>query len=317
MKNRRGKSNSSRRGTQGRARWRLRLLANIDRLMEKTVYIFDVDGTVLLEGSPVSGAREFIELIRPLGKKIVFLTNNTSLTSDQHLHRILDKLELSGDGVLVYSALDFLLSELRRRRIRRIYPLFNRNVVNHLEEKGVVIDDRKPQAVVVGFDTELTYEKLSMACTFIQKDTPWILAHPDMRCPVVNGYVPDAGSLGLVIREVTEKSPTFVGGKPNSRMLLNVLRLLKIPKSDACFLGDRTYTDLKMGLQAKVQTVHLLTGESTFEDLKRFCASKKCGDNVLLGEDWAFLHKIFLEHLRRYKIQPDSGMKDTRRRTPF
>jgi len=81
---------------------------------------------------------------------------------------------------------------------------------------------------------------------------------------------------------------------------LNVLRLLKVSKSDACFFGDRTYTDLKMGLQAKVQTVHLLTGESTFEDLERFCSSKKCAENVLLGEDWGFLHKIFLEHLRRY-----------------
>ncbi len=317
MKNRRGKSNSSRRGAQERARWRLRLLANIDHLMKKMVYIFDVDGTVLLEGSPISGAREFIELIRSLGKKTVFLTNNTSLTSDQHLHRILDKLELSGDNVHVYSALDFLLSELRKRRIRRIYPLFNRNVVNYLEEKGVVVDYSRPQAVVVGFDTELTYEKLSKACTFVQKNTPWILAHPDMRCPVVGGYVPDAGSLGLVIREVTGKRPTFVGGKPNPRMLLNALRLFKIHISDACFFGDRTYTDLKMGLQARVQTVHLLTGESTFEDFERFCNSKKCGDNVLLGEDWIVLRKIFIEHLRRYEIQPDSRMKDTRRQRLF
>lgn len=288
------KSSTPADSSKERAKWRSRLLRQVNLLLQKKIYVFDIDGTVIVGDSPVDGAREFVELISSLGKRMVFLTNNTSLTSSQHLQRIVQILEIPRDDVSVYSALDFLASELTRRRIERIYVLFNQVVTDELIKKGFIIDDRNPQVVIVGFDTELTYGKLKKACALVEKGIPWILAHPDLRCPVTGGYVPDAGSIGLVMSNVTGIRPMFVGGKPDPQMLLSVLKMLKVKRSDVCFFGDRVYTDAAMGLRSGIKTILLLTGESRFKDLVRFCKENNCHDLVLLGENWIFLSRAFL-----------------------
>ena len=264
-------------------------------LIKKDICIFDLDGTIISGFRAIPYAKELIELLISNGKKIVFLTNNTSRTNREHLIHIISILRLpsnlKSDALYIYSALDFLVSFLKKNNIKRIYPLLSSTVVDYLKKEGFVIDSNNPQVIIVGFDTELNYHKLKKASILIQKGIPWILANPDLRCPWGDLYIPDAGSIGLLIKSVTEKEPLLVGGKPRPEMLDYISRKFNTPKDRLIYFGDRIYTDLEMAKNAGIDFCLVLTGETKMEDFIEY--AKQVGNlrNLFLCPNWHFLYE--------------------------
>ncbi len=79
--------------------------------------------------------------------------------------------------------------------------------------------------------------------------------------------------------KATERRP-LVFGKPNKEMLLFKLNQLNIKPNEAVIFGDRLYTDIKMGLDAKITTCCVLSGESTLDLINH---SEYKPDNVING----------------------------------
>ena len=63
-----------------------------------------------------------------------------------------------------------------------------------LEAIGVETRSENPQYVVLGYDTELTYEKISQASIHMHAGVPLVASHPDMVCPSPDGGLPDVGA---------------------------------------------------------------------------------------------------------------------------
>ena len=84
------------------------------------------------------------------------------------------------------------------------------------EAEKICLDDKKPNIVVVGFDTTLTYIKLEKACSFIRNGAIFYATHPDINCPVENGFIPDVGSFCAAISLSTGVTPKIFG-KPHPR----------------------------------------------------------------------------------------------------
>ena len=82
----------------------------------------------------------------------------------------------------------------------------------------VSISDKNPKCIIVGFDKELTYQKLETACKLINRGVPYYLSHIDYYCPSLEGNLPDCGSIGLMLEKTTGVKSEGNFGKPSELM---------------------------------------------------------------------------------------------------
>ena len=123
-----------------------------------------------------------------------------------------------------------------------------------------------PDIVVTSFDTTLTYVKLERACTYIRNGAEWLTTHPDINCPVENGYIPDCGAINELIRVSTGKPPPKAFGKPYGEVIDMIEEIYGEKRENMAIFGDRLYTDIALGKKNGMTAVLLLTGEATLEE---------------------------------------------------
>lgn len=120
-------------------------------------------------------------------------------------------------------------------------------------------------AVLVGFDTELTYQKVENACRLLARGADFLATNPDWACPTLFGFVPDCGAICEFIARGAGRSPKFIG-KPDQTMIRLALEQTGCKPEETLMVGDRLYTDIACGVNAGVDTVLVLTGEATAQD---------------------------------------------------
>ncbi|MCM1135355.1 MAG: HAD-IIA family hydrolase [Clostridium sp.] len=236
----------------------------------KTINCFalDMDGTVYLGEKWIEGAVEFLEAVEKAGKSYVFLTNNSSKSPKSYLEKLermglkvgLDKIVTSG-----MATIDWLKIHLPGKRV---FLLGNEVLKQEFEEEGIVLDEETPEAVVVGFDTSLTYDKMSRVCALVREGLPYISTHPDYNCPTEKGYVPDAGAIQAFIYASAFRYPDHIIGKPNSDIMDYLARKAKAGKKTTAMVGDRLYTDVAAGVSNGYRGILVLSGESRMEDVE-------------------------------------------------
>jgi len=123
--------------------------------------------------------------------------------------------------------------------------------------------------VVMGFDTELTFQKLWDVSKILltKKDIPYIATNPDLVCPTEFGSVPDCGSICYGIKNATGREPIVIG-KPSALMPTLAMERWGYSKEETAVIGDRIYTDIRSGLNAGVTGILVLSGESTLQTLE-------------------------------------------------
>ena len=115
-----------------------------------------------------------------------------------------------------------------------------------LEESGLATDSADPEFVVLGYDTEVTYEKLAMASVHLHRGVPMVSSHPDIVCPSPEGGLPDSGAYMALFEATTGVKPVHVCGKPNKGMILHKIEETGLSPSNCAMVGDRLYTDIEM-----------------------------------------------------------------------
>ena len=234
----------------------------LERLKEVRCFLLDMDGTVYLGRTPFPGARRFFDTLTARGIKHMFLTNNSSRSAKEY-ERKLASMGLPAAPGSVYTSGDATIEHLKKSRIGpKIYLLGTASLKRRFEEEGFVITDRGPSAVVLGFDMELTYERVRTACRLITSGVRYIATHPDLVCPVEDGFIPDAGSIAEMIAAATGGKRPLVIGKPEPGLILGALDRLGVSSAQAAMVGDRLYTDMEAGRKAGVLTVLVLSGET-------------------------------------------------------
>jgi HAD superfamily hydrolase (TIGR01450 family) len=237
--------------------------------MKTRCFLLDMDGTVYLEDRWIDGAPDFLEHIRRRGKKFVFLTNNSSAGNGVYIEKLAKmglliepwQLVTSGDATL-----DFLLREMPGRRV---FLMGNPSLMEDFEKRGVTLDDRDPDVVVLAFDTGFDYKKLVRLCDFVRGGRPFVATHPDLNCPTKTGFIPDVGSLLACVEASTGRRPDRVIGKPNGGIVEYALKLAGAGKEHAAMVGDRLYTDIPAGVNNGLLSVCVLSGESTADEAAR------------------------------------------------
>ena len=97
---------------------------------------------------------------------------------------------------------------------------------------------------------------------------PYYATNPDWVCPVEFGYIPDCGSMCQSYERATGKKPIFIG-KPQPTMIYEVMKKFHAKPEETVVIGDRLYTDIASGNNAGVDTVCVLSGEVTLEEVHK------------------------------------------------
>ena len=242
-------------------------MMEIPRTLEGIEAVFlDLDGTLYLGDDMIEGALDFLLRLKEEGVQRFFLSNNSSKSVTQYLEK------LQGMGVPAASE-DILLSThdllawLSANGISETYLVGTSGMRQMIEDAGVSTNSVNPQYVVLGYDTEITYEKLSTASIHLHKGVPMVASHPDVVCPSPDGGLPDTGAYMDLFEATTGVRPEHICGKPNAGMILHKVEELGLRPDQCAMVGDRLYTDMEMAERAGVHGVLVLSGEATREDL--------------------------------------------------
>lgn len=239
-------------------------------LRQKKLYLFDMDGTIYLDNDLFEGVDEFLKRIKNNGGKYVFITNNSSRSVVDYvkkLHKLGLDYIVEEDFLTSAQVSKMLLKQKFGKQV--IYAQGTKSFIQELTDGGLNITeefDESAVAVVVGFDTELTSEKLNTTCKMLTKlSVPYYATNPDWVCPVEFGYIPDCGSMCFGIEKATGKKPIYIG-KPQPQMVFSAMEKFGYKKEETVVFGDRIYTDIACGVNAGVDTVLVLSGEATLDD---------------------------------------------------
>ena len=240
------------------------------RLTEKRLFLLDMDGTLYLDETLFPGTVPFLRSVRQGGGRYLFLTNNSSRSVDAYVAK-LSRLGIEAAREDLLTSVDALIADLAKQPPYRLCYVFGtKSFQSQLREAGLPVTDRRSDEVdclLIGFDTELTFQKLEDACILLNRGVDFIATNPDWVCPTWYGSVPDCGSVCEMLRRATGRAPRVIG-KPQPAMALLALERTGFAPEQALMVGDRLYTDIAAGVNAGIDTAFVLSGEGTLADLE-------------------------------------------------
>jgi arabinose operon protein AraL len=231
-------------------------------------YVFDLDGTIYLGDNMIEGAAEAIQTLRERGDRVVFLTNKPIATRQSYA----EKLTKMGIPTVLEDVLNssLIVARYLQKRIKpgdSVFVIGEEPIHNELREHGISLTDNseKPDYVVLSWDRQFTYEKLNIVYQAAVNGAIIIASNPDATCPLVNGQIPDTGTFIAALEAATGKAIDFVVGKPSLIAAEAAVEHLGLDYEDCFMIGDRLETDIKMGNDAGMASVLVLTGVTTLE----------------------------------------------------
>ncbi len=238
-------------------------------LQEKRLFLLDMDGTIYLDEELFDGTLEFLDCVHRQGGRYLFLTNNSSRGVDAYVEK-LARLGITSTKEDFLTSVDATLLYLQKNHPGQLCYVFGTETCRkQLADGGVRVTDRlsdEVEVLVAGFDTELTFQKLEDSCILLNRGVPFVATNPDWVCPTWYGSVPDCGSVCEMLFRATGRRPTVIG-KPKPEMALLAMERYGYAPSETVMVGDRLYTDIACGVNAGIDTVFVLSGEGTLEDL--------------------------------------------------
>ncbi len=241
----------------------------MDALLQKRLFLLDMDGTIYLDDALFAGTLEFLAHVKTIGGRYLFLTNNSSKSVDAYVDKLV-RLGIPAAAEDFLTSTNALILDLKSRGLsnRLHYAFGTASFRQQLRDAGIRITDRLEdgiEALLCGFDTELSFQKLEDACILLNRGVDFIATNPDWVCPTWYGSVPDCGSVCEMLRRATGRQPRVIG-KPQPAMALLAMEATGFSPAETVLIGDRVYTDIACGWNAGIDTILVLSGEGTRAD---------------------------------------------------
>ena len=149
------------------------------------------------------------------------------------------------------------------------YVIGDPGLVVALYDVGYSMNDVNPDYVVIGETRDYNFARIEKAVDLVRNGARLIGTNIDIVDKKEGGFMPACGSLIAPIEAATGVKPYFLG-KPNPLIIRSALEKLKCRPSESCIIGDRMDTDIIAGIEASIDTVLVLSGVTSVDDLKRF-----------------------------------------------
>ncbi len=240
-----------------------------ENVAEKIAFICDMDGVIYHGDRLLPGAREFVDWLKQEKKKFLFLTNSSE-RSPRELGQKLERLGLEVPEDHFYtSALATGIFLKNQHPGASAYVIGEAGLINALYDAGITMNNVNPDFVVVGESHSYTFETLVKAVNLVRQGARLIGTNPDLTGPVEDAIIPATGALISPIELATENKAYFVG-KPNPLMMRNALKILGTRREETVIIGDRMDTDIVAGIESEIETILVLSGVTTREQIERY-----------------------------------------------
>jgi len=241
----------------------------VKQLLNKKGFICDMDGVIYHGNRILDGVADFVNWLIDNNKRFVFLTNSPERTP----HELSMKLERMGLKVspdhFYTSAMATAAFLHKQKENSTAYVIGEAALTKALYDHKIYMNDVNPDYVVVGETRTYNFEKIEKAIELVNNGAKLIGTNPDITGPTEKGIMPATASLIAPIEIATGKKAYFVG-KPNPLMLRHGLQKIDCHSEEIAFIGDRMDTDIIAGIESNVDTVLVLSGVTSLEDINKF-----------------------------------------------
>lgn len=246
--------------------------SNIEKLKNKRLFLFDIDGTIALSDKVIPGTYELLDYINSIGGKSIYITNNSSKSTADYVEKF-KKMGIEAKDEDFVTAGSYTISFLLKNHSSDLmYVMSTDSYYEELKKVGLNVTkdvSEEVDIVLTAFDTELTYKKAEDVCRLLmdqKKDRKWFATNADLCCPVDFGMIPDCGAICRMLSCAVEREPVFLG-KPSPGLADYSMEITGFTKEETIVVGDRIYTDIACGENAGVDTCLVFTGEAKEEDI--------------------------------------------------
>lgn len=227
-------------------------------------FAIDLDGVLWRGERPIAGAPETVNALREAGKRVAFVTNNSSATPEAYAKRLADIGAPSDPADIVTSA--HAVAELLPRTVpgirgRLATVIGGEGLRDAVRSTGARVaedaDSHDASLVVVGWDRDFTFDRLRAATLAIRSGATFVASNTDATFPAADGLWPGAGAIVAAIATATGVEP-MVAGKPETTML--DVAADRLGGGPALAIGDRVETDIAAAQAAGWPSVLVMSG---------------------------------------------------------
>ena len=229
--------------------------------------LLDLDGVLYRWPEPIPGSPEAVERLRAAGKRIAFVTNNSSRTPEQVADRLASLAIRAEPGEVVTSALA-TATLLADRGTKSAFVIGEEGLRTALVEAGIDLVDASDgavDAVVVGFDRTADYTMLKDGAVLVERGASLVASNADPSFPAPDGESwPGAGAL-LAAIETTTGLRGEVVGKPEAPLLRRAID--QAGGGRPLVVGDRLDTDIAGAVGLGWDSALVLTGSTRRDEV--------------------------------------------------
>jgi len=232
--------------------------------------VLDLDGVVYLGEEVVPAAPAALEGVRGLGVRLAFVTNNSFRPPE----RVASKLGRLGVKAAVEEVLTSAHATVRLLGGEdgldgtKVLVVGGPGLRQALAGAGARLVDgsawREAEVVAVGFDPDLTYDRVRAAALAIGAGARFVGSNPDTTLPTPEGFWPGAGATLAMLQAATGVRPE-VAGKPERALFETAAAA--IGPGPYLMVGDRADTDLDGAHRLGWATALVLSGVVAAADL--------------------------------------------------
>ncbi|OZJ02631.1 hypothetical protein BZG36_03840 [Bifiguratus adelaidae] len=249
-------------------------------------WLFDCDGVLWHGNKLLPGIAEAMKLLRSKGKRVIFVTNNSSISRAKYTQKF-DKLgiEATEDEIFssAYAAAVYLRKVVNFPQDKKVYIIGQSGIEDELRAYGIdyagagadnenmkeqdfdsITSDPSVGAVLCGIDWHINYKKLAKAYTYLieNEGCMFLLTNDDSTFPSHGRLFPGAGAISAPLTTALGRKPDAIMGKPNHTMLDCIVAQYELDLSKSLMVGDRLDTDIDFGNRGGMDTLCVLTGVS-------------------------------------------------------
>lgn len=231
-------------------------------------YLIDLDGTIYRGKQPIKYAKEFVEYLQQNNIPFMFVTNNSTKEPQAVVKNLAENCDIhvGVDNVFTTAMATAAYLKQNATKEKTVYCIGEQGLKKALTDVGVQFEEQNPNYVVVGLDYDVTYHKFELATLAIRNGAKFIGTNADTNLPNERGLVPGAGSVIGLVKIATQQEPLFIG-KPEAIIMQMALAKMKLSADETVMVGDNYNTDIKAGINSKMDTLLVYTGVSTKEQV--------------------------------------------------
>ena len=219
-------------------------------------FIIDLDGTVWRWKELAPGAKSFLEALRKMGKQVLFVTNNTLLSTEELAERLrgfgvkVGKNEIVSSGLVIR---EFLT--MNGGKVLVVGEGLKREL-----EGNVDIKERPPvDYVAIGHDLKFDYEKMKLVLKAVKKGARLLAAAKGRIFCVGRELWPGTGAIVKAIEFASGKEALLLG-KPSDYMAELVELFVQSPRKETVVIGDELDSDIELARKCGYFSILIKTG---------------------------------------------------------